>query len=542
MSQRETNRAKDLEPRSRSHKSRMFYAGLLGVVALLLVWTTFWFVFSGRKLVIVTALAFGSVPLILLAAKYFEAFCTVRRRTAAFAAALTYLCVLFSLLFPPFSAPDEYHHYLSSYWLSNCLIGESVIDGPDTIEMRRDDWNLYSDYGRRDESLDYQTFTIDAASYQNIIDEFSLMKQSEGTVSVPDGLMFSFSLGSENAVAKVGSVFGLLLGKALGLGAYPVFYLGRICSALFFIACAAAAVHLAPVGKSAFMAISFFPMTLHLVSSYSYDGGTIGLSFLFLALALRVLCAEGSSVSRATFVGLALTAICLAPCKAVYVLELVLIVVLPTRRFASRREAVAYKLIVLSCATIAVLVSKFATVASLSEGTTVFMFPGESTFSIADLLADPLGAAALFFRTLVVSGDSYIISVVGANLGWLQSNLGTPYFIIGLYILGSLYAAQRSGDDALTLSSRWKCVFLLVVCAVWFAVMLSMAVAWTPKSMETIQGVQGRYILPVLPLLLLALRSRRVTISGETYGTVLVVFSMLNAIYMVRFVSLALVA
>lgn len=282
-------------------------------------------------------------------------------------------------------------------------------------------------------------------------------------------------------------------------------------------------------------------MTLHLASSYSYDGGTIGLSFLFISLALRVLFAEGP-VSRATFVGLALSAICLAPCKAVYVLELALIVVLPTRRFASRREAVAYKLIVLSCATIAVFVSKFATVATLSEGTTVFMFPGESTFSIADLLADPLGAAALFFRTLVVSGDSYIISVVGANLGWLQSNLGTPYFIIGLYILGSLYAAQRSGDDALTLSSRWKCVLLLVVCAVWFAVMLSMAVAWTPKSMETIQGVQGRYVLPVLPLLLLALLSRRVIISGDTYETVLVVFSMLNALYMVRFVSLALVA
>ena len=541
MLQGKTGITEGFELKLRGSGGLEFFLKLMGAIAVLLVWTIYWFVSCDRKLVLAVALAFGVVSLMLLVAQHFNMFGTTRRRVAVFSIALTYACVLFSLLFPPFSAPDEYHHYLSSYWLSNCVSGESTVDSPEPIEMRRDDWNLYSDYGRRDESLEYQTFTIDAASYQKIIDDFSIMKQSEGTVAVPDGLMFSFSLGSENAVAKVGSVFGLLLGKALGLGAYPVFYLGRICSALLFIACAATAVHLAPVGKNAFMAISFFPMTLHLASSYSYDGGTIGLSFLFLALALRVLFAEGP-VSRATFVGLALSAICLAPCKAVYVLELALIVVLPTRRFASRREAVAYKLIVLSCATIAVLVSKFATVATLSEGTTVFMFPGESTFSIADLLADPLGAAALFFRTLVVSGDSYIISVVGANLGWLQSNLGTPYFIIGLYILGSLYAAQRSGDDALTLSSRWKCVLLLVVCAVWFAVMLSMAVAWTPKSMETIQGVQGRYILPVLPLLLLALRSRRVTISGETYETVLVVFSMLNAIYMVRFVSLALVA
>lgn len=541
MLQGKTGITEGFELKLRGSGGLEFFLKLMGAIAVFLVWTTYWFVSCDRKLVLAVALAFGVVPLMLLVAQHFNMFGTPRRRVAVFSIALTYACVLFSLLFPPFSAPDEYHHYLSSYWLSNCVSGESTVDNPETLEMRRDDWNLYSDYGRRDESLDYQTFTIDAASYQKIIDDFSLMKQSECTVAVPEGLMFSFSLGSENAVAKVGSVFGLLLGKALGLGAYPVFYLGRICSALFFIACAAAAVHLAPVGKNAFMAISFFPMTLHLASSYSYDGGTIGLSFLFISLALRVLFAEGP-VSRATFVGLALSAICLAPCKAVYVLELVLIVVLPTRRFASRREAVAYKLIVLSCATIAVLVSKFATVASLSEGTTVFMFPGESTYSIADLLADPLASLALFFRTFVWAGDSYIISVVGANLGWLQENLGAPYYLVWIYLIAAVFSVQPADDDVIEVSVLWKCAFFLVVCAVWFAVMLSMAVAWTPKSMETIQGVQGRYVLPVLPLLLLALRSRRVIISGETYGTVLVVFSMLNALYIVRFVSLALVA
>ena len=245
-------------------------------IGLVLFCGLYWYAASNRKLVLVVLALFTLPVVVLLALNSLGILESVRVRLAAFGGILMYVCMLFAVLFPPFSVADEFHHYLSSYWLSNCVIGSSELDKPQTLEMRRDDWEFYSDHGLRDDSLDYQTFNIDAESYQDIAHNFSWSMRYEGEYEVPEELMFNFTPGNENVLAKIGSVFGLLVGKFLGLGAYPVFYLGRLFSAAFFVACAVAAVRISPVGKASFMAVSFLPMTLQEAASFSYDGGTIG--------------------------------------------------------------------------------------------------------------------------------------------------------------------------------------------------------------------------------------------------------------------------
>lgn len=509
------------------------------VVVLLLVNGLYWFAASDRKLVLLVLALFVLPLVILFALRHLGFLDAFRARLITFGAALTYACVLFAVLFPPFSVADEFHHYLSSYWLSNCVTGSSTLDRPQTLEMRRDDWELYSDHGLRDESLDYQTFTIDADSYQDVADDFSWTVRYEGECEVPENLMFGLTLGNENAFAKFGSVLGLLVGKLVGLGAYPVFYLGRIFSAAFFVACAVAAVRISPVGKSAFMAVSFLPMTLQEAASYSYDGGTIGLSFVFLALVLRATFTD-EKLGVGWLTAIAVTAALLAPCKAIYVLEVGLVLLIPTGRFASRRASIAFKSGVLALAAATSIALKLAMVSSVSSGTSTFAFPGETTYSLTDLLSDPLGAAALFVRTLWVAGDSYWMTAVGSSLGWLQPNLAAPSWLMGAYVIVLLCAAQRPGEGEVAIRPRHRAAFLAVAALVWLAAMLSMAVAWTPNTADTIQGVQGRYLLPALPLLLLGLRSRSLRLEGDKFNTAMMSLCALNALFMVRLVAVAL--
>lgn len=512
---------------------------LLGMVIVLLTCGGYWYVASGRKLVMVVLALFGTGCVVGLMLHFSDSLQSLRQRVRVFAAFLQFSCILFAVLLPPFSVADEYHHYLSSYWLSECVTGDAAWTDPETLNMRSDDWELYSNHGSRDESLDYQTFTIDASAYQQVADEFSLLTQREGDCSVPDYAMFSFSLGGENAIAKIGSVVGILLAKLFGLGAYPLFYLGRLFSSLFFVVLVVAAIHITPIGKNVMMGIALLPMTLHLAASYSYDGGTIALSFLFIALALRAVLGEGK-LDRSTMVALAIVSALLAPCKAVYVLEVGLVLFIPQKRFSSKSSAFLYKGAVIFLAVSAAAIAKLTMITKVSAGTSTFAFPGETTFSLATLISDPLGTASLFFRTFDVSGDSYWMTAIGSNLGWLQANLGMPAFLMGAYVLALLYAVQRSDDDAIELRSWQRMLFAAVAAAVWLAVMLSMAVSWTPTSAATIQGVQGRYILPVLPLLLFAFRSRRLVALGDSFGIILIAVSLLNALFMTRFMALAL--
>lgn len=529
----------DYAVRVRSHPRFKWLLATAVLACLFIGYGLYWYASSGRKLVLAAMVAFGVLPVgaLLMAARGILS--STRGRLIGFATLLSCSCLLFAVLFPPFSVADEFHHYLSSYWLSECATGSAELDRPATVEMRRDDWEVYSDHGARDERNDYQTFTIDAESYQQVFEEFSWGQRYEGSYEIPEDLMFNFTLGNENVVAKVGSVVGLLFGRLLGLGAYPVFYLGRIFSAAFFVVCVIAAIHITPVGKNVIMAISFLPMVLQEAASYSYDGGTIGLSFVFIALVLRAVLGEGA-LSRRMMVALALFATLLAPCKAVYVLEVGLVLLIPGRRFTSRRAAVAYKAGVLALAALAVSADKLAMVSSVSSGTTTFAFPGERTFSLYDLISDPLGTIFLFARTFDVSADNYWMSAVGFSLGWLQQNLVMPSSLMGLYVVGMLYSSQRSEDDAAALSGGLRAALFAVAALVWIAVMVSMAVSWTPSTSETIQGVQGRYILPALPLLMLSFRSGRAFLSGGSGQITLALFSGLNALYMIRFIAVAL--
>lgn len=513
----------------------------VAIAALFVMCAVYWLAYCDRKLVFVVAIAFASIPAALFLMNVRGLFVTEHRRLAAYGAVLGFSCLLFSVVFPPFSVADEYHHYLSSYWLSECVTSEAEWSRPETISMRADDWELYSSHGARDDASDYQQFTIDAAAYQQVFDEFSLGKKYDGEVSVPSYAMFGFTLGGENAIAKVGSVIGILFAKLLNLGAYPLFYFGRIFSAAFFVACAVAAVRITPVGRNVFMAVSLLPMTLQLAGSYSYDGGTIGLSFVFLALVLKAMLGEGR-LNRGDLIVLAVFAALMSPCKAVYVLEVGLVLFIPSRRFSSKRNALIIKMGILVLAAASVAVTKLSMVASVSSGTTTFAFAGERTYSLADLLSNPLATLSLFFRTLDTAGDSYWMTAIGSNLGWLQQNIGMPAFFMGIYVVFLLCSAQRSEDDPLEIALWQRVVFLAISGAVWLAVMLSMTVSWTPMSSLTVQGVQGRYILPVLPLIFLALRSKRLLVLRDGWVSSLAVPVVLNAVFMVRLMGLVLAA
>ena len=57
-------------------------------------------------------------------------------------------------------------------------------------------------------------------------------------VAFPEGAKelkeYDFRLGSENVVAKVGSVAGVVLARVLDLGPVTLFYFGRFGSIIFF--------------------------------------------------------------------------------------------------------------------------------------------------------------------------------------------------------------------------------------------------------------------------------------------------------------------
>ena len=95
----------------------------------------------------------------------------------------------------------------------------------------------------------------------------------------------------------------------------------------------------------------------------------------------------------------------------------------------------------------------------------------------------------------------------GRRAGNLDPVLNTPFAVIlAMSAILCLLAVKKYGETReMKTGHRIWIWFLSFICL--GALMFSMLLGWTPVSATKIQGVQGRYLLPLLPMLLLTMKS-----------------------------------
>ena len=455
-----------------------------------------------------------------------------------FPAALLILGAAFMLFFPPRAVPDEDYHFGYSYGYANLLdptYGEMDIRKEDDLLIR--DTVLFSREMKADYWLRLQEgIPILAQSGEKIPYEFDNTVQDRPIVRP----ILSGDYINNPPQLKLASGVGILLGRALNLSGIAVFFLGRLFNFLFASALIVLAVRLMPVGKNIMMAVALLPMTLHLLGSYSYDAGIIGLSFLLIALLVRMLTQE-EKASRKYLVATCVTAVLLAPCKMVYVPICALALCVPTKRFSSKREMLIWKVSMLLLPFFCIGLLRMSSIVHVSgadgsSGETVTRFGNEqgTYYKMADVVQRPLHTLYVLLRTLYENIDFYFTSTVGGALASLQTNIYAKNVQVFACALMLGFAAVPSVDDDGTLNRRERFVSLAIFAISMVATMLALMVSWTFVTENVIEGVQGRYFLPVLPLLLLALRGNGIVAKVKSAPLIAMTLGGLNLLYLAQ--------
>ena len=134
-------------------------------------------------------------------------------------------------------------------------------------------------------------------------------------------------------------------------------------------------------------------------------------------------------------------------------------------------------------------------------------------FTLPYILSHPLETAELCIRSVVEEGDHYLSTLVGGTLGYfgLDKPLDLAWgWIILLYGLLALAWLCPEEGGAMPPAARWGTLFIALCCC---GLAVLGCISWTPTYYETIYGFQGRYFLPVLPLLLLV-RPKALCLAG----------------------------
>jgi len=438
--------------------------------------------------------------------------------------------LVFSFMTPPWTISDERTHVDTVYMVSNSLLGITDTPGPEKMYKRACDIDVSMNY----------TMPITTARYRAVESGLfapasSVHFAGESSTSSGNGLELTAcfaetSLANVSILCYLPSAVGFTIARLLGRNMITMFMAARWVNVLVCSLIISFAVKRIPYGGACLAAIALFPKTLQQIASCSYDGVVIAGTFLFIAYCIAA--AYDRRFSIMDLLILFLSGFFVASSKGgTYVPLLGIALMIPFTAKNLHRENIERQSVwkgitaalLGSCAVL--FFGKFVGLVfgmlTRQSGTAVYGagVSERTLYSLSDLISSPGKLIDLFLNTVNVRGDGLISEMVGKNLcqRWYL-----VFAFLFLAFLGILHE-RKSGDGIKreTVSDQKSqrtlpCyinmggrVWLLFLAASSTAlVFLSMLVAFTTKGAAYIEGIQGRYLLPIIPLVYLAAENR----------------------------------
>lgn len=470
-----------------------------------------------------------------------------------FAAAGISLGLMFLFVLPPLSAPDEVSHYISAYQLSSQIMGKTAnaVDGRVLIRARDAfiedlDGVMEADGSGAQDQGDGQAQDTAAGARKAVVLGQELTESTYRSIhdhalnpGDEKGSWVSYQPPVRSTpLAYVPQALGITLARVTGLGGIGLLYMGRLFNLLFFTAMGVLTIRKMPFGKGVMAGVYLLPMTLHLAASFSYDVMIISLSGYFAAVCLY-LAYEARRVRARDVVILALIIGVMGPCKMVYGVIAGFCLLIPVKKFGGWGKWTAGAAAVLGTFGVSMVLVNSRTVAMYTEAPQVYIsWASEAGYSFSQLIHNPLLVFRMCYNTLVYQGETLFSGMMGAALGNMDPVLNTPYVVIlGLTVILLLLALKKPGEELLM--SMGNRVWIWLLCFLCLgALMFSMLLAWTPVSSKVIEGVQGRYLLPILPMFLLTLKNNRVVRTGSNDSPLLYVMALMDLYVVIRVFSI----
>lgn len=405
---------------------------------------------------------------------------------------------LFLVLTPPLWGLDEPSHFARAYKISH---GEIIpnTDREKGGNLMPDSFSELSNY-RTHDILDVQknSHIIDRADVTNkdAYDNFMSKQFSNEEHYFPFVATYS-------PLAYPGSIVGILFSSVLNLNIGQTLFLARLLSLLFYMGIAGFSIYLLRRSniKWLFFAIALTPTAIFQAAVITADTMLIAISLLFFALLYRV-CTDKSQASRGMLAGLVFCAIALPLIKINYVFISAAILALPFSALGTKRLANIYKAGVLAAsALLAFFWSRAIGATETPElSQRADQLPISPSDQIAHILHSPIDFVTVFIKSLVVYGDTYYRELLLTVSG---NSVKVPLIFVLLLFVALICIAISIKKELMPMKKQivWLNIGALVTSATIFA---ALYVGFNPVGWKFIDGVQGRYFLPLfIPLLML---------------------------------------
>lgn len=420
--------------------------------------------------------------------------------------------ITFSVLFPLFQIPDEAAHI--NYTLDE--IGAEV----SFEEMT----NGFGDTSRIIRNYDEK---VDIDKYFNLNQDLKEFKLSVPSVKI---------------LRHFPQAIGLLVGKLLKLPVIVVITLCELLAVLFYVFIGYKSLKLMPFKKSIIMFIMLLPICVQQMGSFSYDVVLIAMSFLFISYIMHLKFTK-KEINLLDIIKLCGILFVISICKIPYVLLGLLIFLLPLPKLNIK----LFKLKI-DEKFIKKYWKIFIPIIVVFLGLFVFLYLSKISYGkiLLACFVKPISSIMMILRSIKYNVSDYIWTIAG-RFGWMDTN-ASIYFVIFICLMSILFLFinfKRKNNELEIEKNKfkkWEVVYLEILFLVLFSVIVLSMFEWTlmvtsidyskfsimdfadfiKTNKITIGGVQGRYFIPILPLLVLPIYWNKFTLFLKKYNPIMI--------------------
>lgn len=430
----------------------------------------------------------------------------------------------FVFITPPALVGDEPHHFFRAYQISDGqIIGEKREDfsgGLIPASVFETNRRLVGGI-EMNHQVKFETNLFSELLY------LPLKAEDKTFVRFPNTVVYA-------PIPYLPQALGIVIGKIFGASPLALIYLARIPNLLFFLALAYSAVKKTPVHKWLFCLLALTPTSIFQVASASVDAFTFGICFLTVAHFLFYALDETGELTKLDFVKIFALSLLAVLSKQAYIFLPVLFLLIPRRKIGSTlKYAAIFVALLMVCVAAELIWANAVKAIYLPYRNDI---PIDPKMQAGFIMNRPFTFARLAIYNYFFHWSYYIKTFFG-QLTWLD--LYVPNYLIVFWCIVTAVIAALDKNLKIAVSFFNKLIFLMIIIGTALLISALLYMSWSPIGGDEIEGIQGRYFIPVAPLFFLLFYNQKIRWkSFDRYipliVTTAVIFSMvvtINAVF-----------
>lgn len=334
-------------------------------------------------------------------------------------------------------------------------------------------------------------------TYSELADQISTGTDYNDTVEVQN------TAASYPFILYMFSSIGFLIARIFGLNILVGCYLAKLMNFIVFLIATYYSIKIIPFGKFVIATIVFMPMFLQQATSTSADAIINIITMVFISFLLYI-CFKETKITKKESIFLIILGMLLSISKYVYFPIVGISLILIFSKNLNKKQKIILITSVIVLSTICAL--GYFAFSKTYKGNAYNTYFEENNVNSSEqtrfILTNPNKYLGIIFSTTKTLLSTYIYQMVGISLGWLCINV--PRICITLYIL-TLFISCFIEENKIELNKVSKLLCLVIAGGIAVLILTGMYITWTTVGSNLIDGVQGRYFIPILFLVLLCL-------------------------------------